>query len=52
MCGICGKISLNGNVSEELIRKMCGALAHRELDSERTMVLDSAFQVSLEQYRY
>src|SRR3989338_3616587 len=34
MCGICGKISLNGNVTEELIRKMCGTLAHRGPDDE------------------
>jgi asparagine synthase (glutamine-hydrolysing) len=34
MCGICGKISVNGNVSEELIRKMCGALTHRGPDDE------------------
>jgi len=34
MCGICGKVSLNGNVSEELIRKMCGVLAHRGPDDE------------------
>jgi asparagine synthase (glutamine-hydrolysing) len=34
MCGICGKISANGNVNEDLIRKMCGALSHRGPDSE------------------
>jgi|GEM_PF-6609792 len=34
MCGICGKISLNGAVSEGLVRKMCGVLAHRGQDSE------------------
>ena len=34
MCGICGKISVNGNMSEELIRKMCGALTHRGPDDE------------------
>jgi len=34
MCGICGKISLNGGLGEELIRKMCGVLAHRGPDSE------------------
>jgi len=42
MCGICGKISLNGNVSEELIRKMCGVLTHRGPDDEGVWVLDSA----------
>jgi len=42
MCGICGKISLNGNVSEELIRKMCGVLTHRGPDDEGAWVLDSA----------
>ena len=26
MCGMCGKISLNWNVSEGLIRKMCETL--------------------------
>lgn len=42
MCGICGKISINGNVSEELIRKMCGVLTHRGPDDEGVWVLDSA----------
>jgi len=34
MCGICGKIGLNGNISEDLIRKMCDALRHRGPDDE------------------
>ncbi len=34
MCGICGKISLNGAVSENLIRKMCEVLVHRGPDNE------------------
>jgi len=34
MCGICGKISLNGAVSENLIHKMCGVLEHRGPDDE------------------
>jgi asparagine synthase (glutamine-hydrolysing) len=34
MCGICGKVSLNGAVSENLIRKMCEVLTHRGPDSE------------------
>ncbi len=34
MCGICGKISLNGAISEDLIRRMCGVLAHRGPDDE------------------
>lgn len=42
MCGICGKISLNGSVSEGLIRKMCGVLTHRGPDDEGVYVLDSA----------
>ena len=42
MCGICGKISLNGNVTEELIRKMCGVLTHRGPDDEGVWVLDYA----------
>ena len=42
MCGICGKISLNGNVTEELIRKMCGVLTHRGPDDEGVRVLDSS----------
>jgi len=42
MCGICGKISLNKAIDENLIRKMCGVLAHRGPDSEGVMVLDSA----------
>ena len=41
MCGICGKISINVNVTEELIRKMCGTLAHRRPDDEGVWVLDS-----------
>jgi asparagine synthetase B (glutamine-hydrolysing) len=45
MCGICGKISLNGDVSEELIRKMCGVLTHRGPDDEGVWVLDSVPQV-------
>lgn len=39
MCGICGKISLNRNVSENLIRKMCEVLRHRGPDSEGCVVL-------------
>ncbi len=54
MCGICGKISLNGDVSEELIRKMCGVLTHREPDDEGVEVLYSpateTMADSLEQY--
>ena len=42
MCGICGKVSVNGVVSEDLIRKMCGALTHRGPDDEGVWVLDSA----------
>ncbi|MFA5388570.1 MAG: asparagine synthase (glutamine-hydrolyzing) [Candidatus Omnitrophota bacterium] len=42
MCGICGKISLNSVVSENLIRKMCEVLVHRGPDSEGVEVLDSA----------
>jgi len=38
MCGICGKISVNSAVSENLIRKMCGVLAHRGPDSEGVIV--------------
>ena len=34
MCGICGKISLNGAMSENLIHKMCEVLKHRGPDSE------------------
>lgn len=37
MCGICGKISLNGGVTKELIRNMCGVLAHRGPDDEGVM---------------
>ncbi len=42
MCGICGKISINGNVSEELIRKMCRVLTHRGSDDKEVEVLYSA----------
>ena len=42
MCGICGKISANGNVTEEIIRKMCGVLTHRGPDDDGVWVLDSA----------
>ena len=42
MCGICGKISLNGNVTEELIRKMCGVLTHRGPDDEGVWVSQRA----------
>jgi len=38
MCGICGKISVNSVVSENLIRKMCGVLAHRGPDDEGVYV--------------
>ena len=38
MCGICGKISFNRDVSEELIRKMCGTLTHRGPDDEGVYV--------------
>jgi len=38
MCGICGKISVNGNVSGELIRKMCRVLTHRGPDDEGVYV--------------
>jgi len=41
MCGICGKISLNGDVNDELIRKMCGVLTHRGPDSEGVWVSSS-----------
>ncbi len=41
MCGICGKISVDGNVSKELIRKMCGTLTHRGPDDEGVEVLGS-----------
>ena len=36
MCGICGKISINGDsgLSEDLILKMCGVLKHRGPDDE------------------
>ena len=36
MCGICGKVSINGNsgLSEDLILKMCGVLKHRGPDDE------------------
>ena len=42
MCGICGKISLNGAVSENLIHKMCEVLEHRGPDDEGIEVLDSS----------
>jgi len=41
MCGICGKVSVNGVVSEDLIRKMCGALTHKGPDSEGVWVSSS-----------
>ena len=41
MCGICGKISLNGKVTEELIRKMCGV---RGPDSEGDRVYSGDFE--------
>ncbi|MBU3911971.1 MAG: asparagine synthase (glutamine-hydrolyzing) [Candidatus Omnitrophica bacterium] len=47
MCGICGKISLSGNVTEELIRKMCGVLTHRGPDDEGMWIaagVDSRFR--------
>lgn len=34
MCGICGKISLNSEIDESLMRKMARALAHRGPDDE------------------
>jgi asparagine synthase (glutamine-hydrolysing) len=34
MCGICGKASLNKEVDENLIRKMCKVLNHRGPDNE------------------
>jgi len=40
MCGICGKISSNGAVSEGLIRKMCEVLKHRGPDNEGCMLFD------------
>jgi len=52
MCGICGKISLNGNVSEEFIRKMCGVLTHRGLDDGGIIVLDWAKYSSSEVEKY
>ncbi|MBU1007070.1 MAG: asparagine synthetase B, partial [Candidatus Omnitrophica bacterium] len=42
MCGICGKISLNKTIDENLIRKMCEVLEHRGPDDEGVWVLDSA----------
>ena len=48
MCGICGKISLSGNVTEELIRKMCGALTHRGPDDEGVLEQVSARTIFFE----
>ena len=42
MCGICGKISVDELVSENLIHKMCEVLEHRGPDDEGVRVLDSA----------
>ena len=42
MCGICGKVSLNRDVDEALIRRMCSVLTHRRPDDEGAWVLDSA----------
>ncbi len=38
MCGICGKITLNIDVDENLIRKMCKVLNHRGPDDEGVYV--------------
>ncbi|MFC1509657.1 asparagine synthase (glutamine-hydrolyzing) [Candidatus Omnitrophota bacterium] len=42
MCGICGKISLNKTIDENLIKKMCSALVYRGPDDEGVRVFDSA----------
>jgi len=46
MCGICGKISLNELVSENLIRKMCEVLTHRGPDDEGVYLTDIKSQVT------
>ena len=45
MCGICGKISLNGTVSENLIHKMCEVLEHRGPDDKGVVVLDTDLDI-------
>jgi len=44
MCGICGKISLNGAVSENLMHKMCEVLEHRGPDDEGDRVYSGDFE--------
>ncbi|MFA4991731.1 MAG: asparagine synthase (glutamine-hydrolyzing) [Candidatus Omnitrophota bacterium] len=34
MCGICGKVSMRDDISEGLLRGMCGTLVHRGPDDE------------------
>jgi len=45
MCGICGKISLgaSSDVSENLIRRMCGVLKHRGPDDEGVYIYPSPY---------
>jgi len=44
MCGICGKVTLDGKVSEKLIRDMCSVLKHRGPDGEGVYVSDTSGQ--------
>jgi len=46
MCGICGKVSLNKNVNEALMRRMCSVLTHRGPDDEGVYVSQSAERIA------
>ena len=47
MCGICGKIDFNKNVSPEMVKQMCEVLTHRGPDDEGMVLIQGKKSVEM-----